>query len=129
MGFKSYLRASPQFTPNFEHHFICLDLWWAVEDSNLRLPACKAGALTTELTAHMLSGNNGALGGTRTHNLSLRKAALYPVELQAHQADHAITLIGNKAIACHSIYLGEPIVRISCHIIPDYVCNLQEYVQ
>ena len=26
---------------------------------------------------------NGALGGTRTHGLSLRRAALYPTELQA----------------------------------------------
>ena len=27
---------------------------------------------------------NGALGGIRTHGLSLRRAALYPAELQAH---------------------------------------------
>ena len=26
-----------------------------------------------------------ALGGTRTHGLSLRRAALYPTELQAHE--------------------------------------------
>ncbi len=25
--------------------------WWAVQDSNLRHPRCKRGALTTELTA------------------------------------------------------------------------------
>ena len=33
----------------------------------------------------MLEGakNNGALGGIRTHDLSLRRAALYPAELQA----------------------------------------------
>ena len=29
-------------------------------------------------------GSGGALGGTRTHGLSLRRAALYPTELQAH---------------------------------------------
>ncbi len=28
-------------------------------------------------------GWSGALGGTRTHSLSLRRAALYPLELQA----------------------------------------------
>tara|TARA_B100000029_G_scaffold506512_1_gene589397 strand:- start:2485 stop:2601 length:117 start_codon:yes stop_codon:yes gene_type:complete len=27
---------------------------------------------------------SGALGGIRTHDLSFRKAALYPAELQAH---------------------------------------------
>ncbi len=27
----------------------------------------------------------GALGGIRTHDLSLRRAALYPAELQAHE--------------------------------------------
>ena len=30
--------------------------------------------------------NNGALGGIRTHDLSLRRAALYPAELQARGA-------------------------------------------
>lgn len=29
---------------------------------------------------------SGALGGIRTHDLSLRRAALYPAELQAHCA-------------------------------------------
>ena len=29
----------------------------------------------------------GALGGIRTHGLSLRRAALYPSELQAHETD------------------------------------------
>ena len=38
---------------------------------------CKTDALTTELTAP-------ALGGIRTRDLSLRRAALYPAELQAH---------------------------------------------
>src|SRR4026208_1208577 len=28
------------------------EMWWAVTDSNRRHPACKAGALPTELTAH-----------------------------------------------------------------------------
>src|SRR5690242_19919231 len=28
------------------------EAWWAVKDSNLRHPACKADALPTELTAH-----------------------------------------------------------------------------
>ena len=31
----------------------------------------------------------GALGGIRTHDLSLRRAALYPAELQAHYAINA----------------------------------------
>ena len=30
-------------------------------------------------------GEYGALGGIRTHDLSLRRAALYPAELQAHK--------------------------------------------
>ncbi len=28
-------------------------IWWAVRDSNLRLPPCEDGTLTTELTAHL----------------------------------------------------------------------------
>ncbi len=32
------------------------------------------------------TGEYGALGGIRTHDLSLRRAALYPAELQAHCA-------------------------------------------
>ena len=31
------------------------------------------------------TGEYGALGGIRTHDLSLRRAALYPAELQAHK--------------------------------------------
>ena len=32
---------------------------------------------------HHNKWESGALGGTRTHGLSLRRAALYPTELQA----------------------------------------------
>ena len=64
---------------------------WAVEDLNLRPLACEASALTAELTAqtsrwsrHNRVGQapvpqKCALGGTRTHGLSLRRAALYPL--------------------------------------------------
>jgi hypothetical protein len=51
-----------------------------MRDLNPRLSVCKTDALTSELIAP-----NGALGGARTHDLSLRRAALYPTELQARE--------------------------------------------
>ena len=68
-----------------------ITIWWAVEDLNLRPLACEASALTAELTAPQISAEpphsigrapvprRCALGGTRTHGLSLRRAALYPL--------------------------------------------------
>jgi hypothetical protein len=41
---------------------------------NHRPPVCKTGALTAELIAQ-----NGTPGGIWTHDLSLRRAALYPL--------------------------------------------------
>src|SRR4249919_4357361 len=63
-------------------------LQWAVQDSNLRPPACKAGALPTELTARGRKDHTNAVGvqtcarisstdGTcdiRVHDRRLRRA-------------------------------------------------------
>ena len=38
---------------------------------------------------------NGALGGDRTHNLNLRRVALYPIELRVHTLSHNIFLFSD----------------------------------
>src|SRR5262245_2139977 len=43
--------------PDSDHE--CGETWWAVTDSNRRHPACKAGALPTELTAHQTAQYRG----------------------------------------------------------------------
>ena len=54
----------------------------------------------------------GALGGTRTHGLSLRRAALYPAELRAREDKKQAT--GNKAYPY-------PLLRVPCCILPSLV--------
>ena len=49
--------------------------WWAVQDSNLRRPRCKRGALTTELTAR--GANSTATG--RTGEAGASRASRRPV--------------------------------------------------
>ena len=43
---------------------------------------------------------NGALGGIRTHDLSLRRAALYPAELQAHCCGRPLGRVRNRPMKC-----------------------------
>ena len=38
----------------------------------------------TSLKKRFRAKKNGALGGGRTHNLHLRRVALYPIELRVH---------------------------------------------
>src|SRR5262245_44762239 len=65
------------------------ETWWAVTDSNRRHPACKAGALPTELTAHQTAQYRGtaarrkrccrgAQNETAGGSLSLRARRIYP---------------------------------------------------
>ena len=50
--------------------------WWAVLDSNQRLPPCEDGTLTTELTAQFMAGPMGlepttsGVTGRRSHHLN-----------------------------------------------------------
>ena len=50
-------RVKPDYTTGPPlRHVVC---WWAKQDLNLRPPACKAGALPTELSAHRANSGNG----------------------------------------------------------------------
>ena len=50
-------------------------MWWAVTDSNRRHPACKAGALPTELTARSPLNIVGLQGDARVRALKRKAAA------------------------------------------------------
>ena len=52
--------------------------WLGMQDSNLRMPGSKPGALPTWLIPNL----NGVSGGIRTPDTRLRRPVLYPTELQ-----------------------------------------------
>ncbi len=60
-------------------------IWWSLPGSNRRLPACKAGALPTELRPHIGLRSFGGARGNRTLGLSRAKGALSQAELQPHK--------------------------------------------
>ena len=68
-----FVCASTLTVPCHEGHFSLLS--WRLRDSNSRPPACKAGALPTELSPHLCLSANG-LKWTRTTDLTLIRRAL-----------------------------------------------------
>ena len=55
---------------------LSLKAWWSQTGSNRRPPACKAGALPTELWPRLPEREGGGPGKTRTSDLTLIKRAL-----------------------------------------------------
>ena len=62
----------------------------------------------------------GALGGIRTHDLSLRRAALYPAELQAHKGGriHVLnfTSINTNMVPRARVELARPCGHYALHV-------------
>ena len=58
-----------------------VDKWSGKQDSNLRPPDPKSGALPSCAISRFFC--DGALGKNRTRNLQIRSLTLYPVELLA----------------------------------------------
>ena len=76
----SQMSYSPMYITGFFYPGI-VDKWSGKQDSNLRPPDPKSGALPSCAISRFFC--DGALGKNRTRNLQIRSLTLYPVELLA----------------------------------------------
>jgi hypothetical protein len=78
--------------------FQLFEVWWAVQDSNLRPPVCKTDALPTELTAPNISLNDqnckvnqGESQKSSQENITLTAFFVYSIKTQHRKTPIYVT--------------------------------------